>query len=118
MAASEGSETRVGNPAEWMPKGVDSLVVFDDLRGSFGPLTDLRAAFELRAGLGTLLERIEAGCGRRADRMRAAVCLHYLSDLPVEEVAATLEVSPGTVKSNLHDARTRLRELLEEVSDV
>ncbi len=69
MAASEGSETRVGNPAEWMPKGVDSLVVFDDLRGSFGPLTDLRAAFELRAGLGTLLERLEAACGRRADRL-------------------------------------------------
>lgn len=52
------------------------------------------------------------------DRMRTTVCLHYLADLPVEDVAAALEVSPGTVKSNLHDARTRLRELLEEVSDV
>jgi RNA polymerase sigma-70 factor (ECF subfamily) len=52
------------------------------------------------------------------DRMRAAVCLHYLADLPVDEVAAALEVSPGTVKSNLHDARIRLRELLGEVSDV
>lgn len=50
------------------------------------------------------------------DRMRAAVCLHYLADLPVDEVAAALEVSPGTVKSNLHDARTRLRSLME-VSD-
>jgi len=52
------------------------------------------------------------------DRMRAAVCLHYLADLAVDDVAAALEVSPGTVKSNLHDARTRLRELLGEVSDV
>lgn len=52
------------------------------------------------------------------DRMRAAVCLHYLLDLPVDEVATALDVSPGTVKSNLHDARTRLRELLGEVSDV
>jgi len=42
------------------------LVVFDDARGTFGPLTDLRAAFELRAGLGTLLERIEWAVGRRA----------------------------------------------------
>lgn len=42
------------------------LVVFDDARGTFGPLTDLRAAFELRAGLGTLLERIESALGRRA----------------------------------------------------
>ncbi len=52
------------------------------------------------------------------DKMRAAVCLHYLADLPVEEVASTLEVSPGTIKSNLHDARIRLRAQLGEVSDV
>lgn len=51
------------------------------------------------------------------DRMRAAVCLHYLADLSVAEVAAALEVTEGTVKSNLHDARTRLRQFLE-VSDV
>ena len=51
------------------------------------------------------------------DRMRAAVCLHYLADLPVAEVAAALDVSEGTVKSNLHDARTRLRQYLE-VADV
>ena len=52
------------------------------------------------------------------DRMRAVVCLHYLADLTVDQVAATLEMSPGTVKSNLHDARLRLREQLGEVSDV
>lgn len=51
-------------------------------------------------------------------KMRAAVCLHYLADLPVDEVAAALDVAPGTVKSNLHDARRRLREQLGEVSDV
>ena len=52
------------------------------------------------------------------DKMRAAICLHYLADLPVDEVAAALDVAPGTVKSNLHDARRRLREQLGEVSDV
>ena len=52
------------------------------------------------------------------DRMRAAVCLHYLADLPVDDVAAALEIAPGTVKSNLHDARIRLRTALQEVSDV
>jgi RNA polymerase sigma-70 factor (ECF subfamily) len=51
-------------------------------------------------------------------RMRAAVCLHYLADLSVDEVAAVLAVSPGTVKSNLYDARARLRATLGEVSDV
>ncbi len=52
------------------------------------------------------------------DRMRAALCLYYLGELSVREVAAALEVSEGTVKSNLHDARRRLRELLEEAPDV
>ncbi len=51
------------------------------------------------------------------DRMRAAVCLHYLSDLPVDHVADALGVSSGTVKSNLHDARARLRTALGEVFD-
>ena len=51
------------------------------------------------------------------DRMRAAVCLHYLADLSVGDVAAALDVHPGTVKSNLHDARQRLREQLGEASD-
>lgn len=51
------------------------------------------------------------------DKMRAAVCLHYLADMSVDEVAAALEVGAGTVKSNLHDARRRLREQLGEVSD-
>lgn len=51
------------------------------------------------------------------ERMRAALCLHYLAGYPVRDVAATLEVSEGTVKSNLYDARQRLRSVLE-VSDV
>lgn len=51
------------------------------------------------------------------DRMRATICLHYLADLPVDDVAIALGVSPGTVKSNLYDARMRLRADLQEGSD-
>jgi RNA polymerase sigma-70 factor (ECF subfamily) len=48
------------------------------------------------------------------ERMRVTICLHYLAGLYVDEIAAALEVSPGTVKSTLHDGRQRLRSLLEE----
>lgn len=34
------------------------MVIFDDGRGQFGPLTDLRAAFELRTGVLTTAERL------------------------------------------------------------
>jgi RNA polymerase sigma-70 factor (ECF subfamily) len=46
-------------------------------------------------------------------RMRAAVVLHYLGDLGVADVAVAMDVSPGTVKSTLHDARAALRLVLE-----
>ncbi len=48
------------------------------------------------------------------ERMRLVVCLHYLADLSVDEVATALDVAGGTVKSTLHDGRQRLRTLLEE----
>ena len=48
------------------------------------------------------------------DRMRETVCLHYLAGLSVDEVAVTLEIASGTVKSTLHDARARLRARLED----
>jgi RNA polymerase sigma-70 factor (ECF subfamily) len=41
-------------------------------------------------------------------RHRQAVILHYLEDLPVEEVARLMGVAEGTVKSWLHRARAAL----------
>ncbi|RLP98012.1 sigma-70 family RNA polymerase sigma factor [Micromonospora sp. CV4] len=45
---------------------------------------------------------------------RQALALHYLVDLPVDEVAATLGVSAGTVKSRLSRGRTALAALLTD----
>ncbi|MGY6499809.1 MAG: RNA polymerase sigma factor [Acidimicrobiales bacterium] len=50
-------------------------------------------------------------------RQRLALVLHHLDGLPVREVAAAMDTSEGTVKSQLHDARANLRPLLE-VDDV
>ncbi|MBV5261006.1 sigma-70 family RNA polymerase sigma factor [Synechococcus moorigangaii CMS01] len=44
---------------------------------------------------------------------RAVLVLHDLKDLPQKEVAAILEIPPGTVKSRLHHARRSLRQFLE-----
>ncbi len=46
-------------------------------------------------------------------RQRNVVALHHGLDRSVDEIAADLGVAPGTVKSTLHRARTRLAELLE-----
>ena len=44
---------------------------------------------------------------------RVVVALHYFYDLSVAEIAATLDIPGGTVKSRLHKARQRLRSALE-----
>jgi RNA polymerase sigma-70 factor (ECF subfamily) len=41
------------------------------------------------------------------------IYLHYFLDLPVADVAETLSIPPGTVKSRLHRALERLREVIE-----
>ncbi len=53
-----------------------------------------------------------------APQQRAAVALHYLDDLSVEDVARLLDVSTSTVKQHLSRARTRLADLLAETVEV
>jgi RNA polymerase sigma factor (sigma-70 family) len=48
---------------------------------------------------------------------RTVVVLHYLADLPVEEIAAVLGVPEGTVKSRLSRARAALAERLRTEVD-
>jgi RNA polymerase sigma-70 factor (ECF subfamily) len=54
-----------------------------------------------------------AGALRRLRRRhREVLVLHYLAELPVEEMAAVLRIPAGTVKGRLHRARAALeREL-------
>jgi len=48
------------------------------------------------------------------DKHRIPVVLHYYHTLPIAEIAALLNVPPGTVHSRLNHARNKLRTLLEE----
>jgi RNA polymerase sigma-70 factor (ECF subfamily) len=69
---------------------------------------------------------IEAEAGRQRDaralwqavqRLHSSdqqiVYLRYFLELSVDETAAVLEIAPGTVKSRLHRALRRLREVIE-----
>lgn len=55
---------------------------------------------------------IRDAINRLPPRMRAAIALHAVADLSVAEVAAVLGTSENTVKSQLREARSRLRATL------
>jgi RNA polymerase sigma-70 factor (ECF subfamily) len=46
-------------------------------------------------------------------RQRAATALFYVDGLTIAEIADALAIAEGSVKSHLHDARRRLRPVLE-----
>ena len=46
-------------------------------------------------------------------QQRAATALFYVDGLSIAEIAAALGIAEGSVKSHLHDARRRLKPLLE-----
>jgi RNA polymerase sigma-70 factor (ECF subfamily) len=48
------------------------------------------------------------------DKHRIPVVLRYYHDLPVTDIAAMLDIPPGTVHSRLNHAREKLRTLLKE----
>jgi RNA polymerase sigma-70 factor (ECF subfamily) len=45
-------------------------------------------------------------------RQREVIALHYVEDLAVADIATSLEIAPGSVKSALHDARRALAHTL------
>jgi RNA polymerase sigma-70 factor (ECF subfamily) len=58
-------------------------------------------------------ERIGSALRALPEQQRAIVVLRHYQDLSLEEIASTLGLSLGTVKSSLHRAVHRLRERLE-----
>jgi RNA polymerase sigma-70 factor (sigma-E family) len=60
---------------------------------------------------------LHAAIGRLGQEHRTVVVLHYLADLPVDEVAAVLGVPVGTVKSRLARARAALADRLRTEVD-
>ena len=61
---------------------------------------------------------VRRALGRLTPKQRAVVVLRHFDDLGVDEVAAILGVSAGTVKSTNSDALARLREGAPELLDL
>ncbi len=81
--------------------------------------TPIRQLVWDRAAQGSDFERVadrdqlERAFRRLSVDHRAIVVLHHYLELPLEEVAATLEIPAGTVRSRLHHAMRSLRAALD-----
>jgi RNA polymerase sigma-70 factor (ECF subfamily) len=110
--------SRADSPEAWVRKVVVNLA---------------RRRFRRRATLDRVLHReieqtVPEGFGEHLDlhaairalghEYQAAVVLHYLADLPVDEVASVLDVPVGTVKSRLSRARAALATQLRTEEEV
>lgn len=60
---------------------------------------------------------VRAALAELTDKQRAVLVLRYYDDLSETQIAQTLGVSNGTVKSQAHAALRRLRELLPQAAD-
>ncbi len=58
-------------------------------------------------------DQLERGFRRLSSEHRAVVVLHHYLDMPLDEVAETLGVPVGTVRSRLHHAMRGLRAALD-----
>lgn len=55
---------------------------------------------------------VDSALAKLTENERAAVVLHYIEDMPVEEVARVLGISRPAVKTRLHRARRKLAPIM------
>jgi RNA polymerase sigma-70 factor (ECF subfamily) len=58
-------------------------------------------------------DEIERAFARLSPEQRAVVVMHYFRDRPQDEIAESLGISVGTVKSRLHHAKRLIRAAIE-----
>lgn len=61
-----------------------------------------------------MLELIRTETQRLPEHLRLPVCLYYTAQLSIEEIAGTMHIPKGTVKSRLHKARVIIRKKMED----
>ena len=62
-------------------------------------------------------EAVRAAVKKLPERLEMVVLLFYMEEQSIEEIAFTLKIPVGTVKSRLHQARKVLEKELEDVLD-
>jgi RNA polymerase sigma-70 factor (ECF subfamily) len=100
----EGAQKRGGNKHE------TSL----NIEGMPEPGADQRTPDDMVAA-GDIGEQVRDAIDELDDEYRDVVLMRDLQDMSYEEIAETLKIAPGTVRSRLHRGREKLKEKLKHL---
>jgi RNA polymerase sigma-70 factor, ECF subfamily len=81
------------------------------------PLASRAASPEREAELSEIREKLLWALGELPEERGTVLLLHDLEGWTHQEIAERLEMPPGTIRSHLHYARKKLRELLAELKE-
>jgi RNA polymerase sigma factor (sigma-70 family) len=100
-----------GNPAGWVYRVATNLALSWRRRAGreLRAFQKLSRRTELTVAQPEVYPELHRAVAALPPRQRAAVALHYVLGLTMEEAAVALKCKPGTVKSLLFSARERLR---------
>jgi RNA polymerase sigma-70 factor (ECF subfamily) len=106
------------DPAAWVRRVAVNRLANQRRKRRRGERATARLGIDQPAELTPTDVDLAAAVAALPDGQRRAITLHYLADLSVDQVADAMSIAPGTVKSQLHDARRALRAALEVPDDV
>lgn len=121
LAVALDHDQRVGNLAGWVvTSALNRVRSSERKRGAelraierLGRQADARNPRTTNNRLGDADDEMLAALRSLPERQREITALHYLLDMSVADIAISLEVSDGTVKTQLHRARESLRTRFE-----
>lgn len=122
LAVALDHDQPVGNLAGWVVTSALNRVRSGERtrgaeRRAMERLGRLTKATNLHTGdssTGAVDDEVLAALRSLPDRQREITALHYLLDMSVADIARSLDVSDGTVKTQLHRARESLRIRFQE----
>jgi RNA polymerase sigma-70 factor (ECF subfamily) len=80
----------------------------------FGPQHDASAEDAPEAGNTDLMEHVRRCVNKLSDRYATIMTLYYLNGTPYDEIAETMEIPVGTLKTWMFRARKQLRRIVEK----
>jgi RNA polymerase sigma-70 factor (ECF subfamily) len=96
-------------------RALDRLRQRKEYHGLDGALLPAADGPEAAAMRNELAERLRQVIGQLPEREATVFCLRYFEELQYQQIADTLDITPGAVATALHKARTKLETLLAGV---